>query len=165
MTRYTLRLASTLFVGIALVGCGSAATETAETTAANQSHTGSDQRAASTATSGGELANRDCRVDAVYFAYDSNELDGRARSTLESNAHCLSQRSGNANVVGMTDPRGTEEYNLALGDRRARTVTEFMGNLGVDSGRMQVRSVGEEYASGEDETGWSRDRRADIELR
>jgi peptidoglycan-associated lipoprotein len=101
----------------------------------------------------------------VYFAYDSSDLDSRARSSLEASARCLQQRGATARVTGMTDPRGTEEYNLALGDRRARSVKQYLTNLGVDPSRLDVRSVGEEHAAGEDEHGWAQDRRAEIEMR
>lgn len=101
-----------------------------------------------------------CSLSPVYFAYDSSELDSRARSSLESSARCLTQRNNAARVTGMTDPRGTEEYNLALGDRRARTVAQYLTNLGVDQSRPH--SVGEEMASGTDESGWANDRRAEI---
>ena len=163
MTR--TRIASTLALCTALlIGCGSS--QNTEAQNGGDGLTGSDQRGRRASTSGGDdLANGNCRVESVYFAYDSSELDGSARSTLEGNAGCLNRRTGTAAVTGMTDPRGTEEYNLALGDRRARTVSQYMGNLGVEGSRMQVHSVGEEYADGEDESGWSRDRRAEIELR
>jgi len=163
MTR--TRIASTLALCTALlIGCGSS--QNADAQNGGDALTGSDQRGRRGSTSGGDdLANGNCQVQAVYFAYDSSELDGSARSALENNASCLQRRQGQAAVTGMTDPRGTEEYNLALGDRRARTVSQYMGNLGVEGSRMQVHSVGEEYASGEEESGWSRDRRADIELR
>ena len=62
----------------------------------------------------------------------------------------------------MTDPRGTEEYNLALGDRRARMAANYLIALGARADRVDVRSVGEEQASGTDEAGWARDRRADV---
>src|SRR5690349_8069278 len=79
--------------------------------------TGEEQRSrGGVATSGGETGDAACSVEPVYFAYDSSELDGSARNALESDARCLVSRRHGARVVGMTDPRGTEEYNLALGD-------------------------------------------------
>ena len=68
----------------------------------------------------------------------------------------------NVQVTGMCDPRGTEEYNMALGDRRARATRDHLQRLGIQRPRMQTRSVGEEMATGSDEYGWSRDRRSDI---
>ena len=66
-------------------------------------------------------------------------------------------------VVGLTDPRGTEEYNLALGERRARASGDFSRALGVPAQEVEIASVGEELARGQDEAGWAADRRADIQ--
>lgn len=158
LRRSTLAIVSAF--SLAAVACGSAPQNT-ETTAANDRNTGSMQNGRGNgATSGGDVG-QSCQISPIYFAYDSSELDGRARNTIESDARCLQQRSVSARITGMTDPRGTEEYNLALGDRRARTVSQYMSNLGV--GRVNVRSVGEEQAQGEDEGGWANDRRAEIQ--
>lgn len=158
----TLAIVATL--ATAAVACGSAP-QTTDTAAQNDRNTGAAHQGRSgVATSGGDNGAGACNVSAVYFAFDSSDLDGRARSTLEQNARCINQRDARARVVGMTDPRGTEEYNLALGDRRARSVSSYMSNLGVDQGRVNVRSVGEEQARGNDERGWAEDRRADIQL-
>ena len=90
----------------------------------------------------------------------------RTRDALDANARCLRAKPSLAiTVVGMTDPRGTEEYNLALGEGRARTVHRYLTQLGVDEQRATFRSMGEEMATGEDEAGWARDRRADVEVR
>lgn len=148
------------FVG----GCGSNATETAGDTTANRASSTMSRQGMSSAsgTSGGSSCSAN---GAVYFGYDSTDLDASSRNRLADSAACVNRGQGNVTVTGMADPRGTEEYNLALGDRRARTVTGYMANLGVDDARLRVRSVGEEMASGEDESGWARDRRAEIEAR
>ncbi|HEY8426724.1 MAG TPA: hypothetical protein VIL20_00055, partial [Sandaracinaceae bacterium] len=98
---------------LAAVACGSAQQQTADQTATGDRYTGESHAAGGApATSGGELAGA-CDVLPVYFAYDSSELDARARSTLEQNARCIHQRdAASVRIVGMTDPRGTEEYNL-----------------------------------------------------
>lgn len=104
-----------------------------------------------------------CSLSPVYFAFDSSELDGSARNTLQSNADCIQERQiPNVRLIGHTDPRGTEEYNLALGDRRARQVKSYLQNLGVEASRMTTMSMGEEQARGQDEAGWARDRRVDV---
>lgn len=160
---------STLAIVAALAtaaACGSAP-QTTETAAQNDRNTGAaHQGQRGTATSGGDTGGGGaCNVSPVYFAFDSSDLDSRARSTLEQNARCINERDARARVVGMTDPRGTEEYNLALGDRRARAAASYLQNLGVDRGRLQTRSMGEEMASGSDESSWARDRRVDFEER
>ena len=63
-------------------------------------------------------------------------------------------------VEGHCDPRGTEEYNLALGDRRARSVVGYLGRLGVETSRLRAVSKGKLEAVGSDEEGWARDRKA-----
>lgn len=109
---------------------------------------------------------QECQLQPAYFAFDENTLDDAARQALEADARCVQERSIQAlTVTGMCDPRGTEEYNMALGDRRARAARDHLQRLGVERRRMQTRSVGEEQATGQDEYGWSRDRRADVTAR
>jgi peptidoglycan-associated lipoprotein len=143
-----------LALTVLLIGCGSAATAHRSTMAGGWRGTLSRVN---------DVGLSRCRVSPVYFSFDSSDLDVRARDTLERDAHCLTQRNTAARITGMTDPRGTEEYNLALGDQRARMVTQFMRNLGVDDGELTYNSLGEEAAIGDDEHGWAHDRRAEIQ--
>ena len=107
-----------------------------------------------------------CSMSSIYFAYDSSEIDSGSRTTLESNAGCINERDiPNVTITGHCDPRGTEEYNLALGERRAQSVRGFMQRLGVQRGRMTTRSMGEEMARGSSEATWSQDRRVEFEER
>jgi peptidoglycan-associated lipoprotein len=107
-----------------------------------------------------------CRTESVYFAYDSSEITTDARSTLQNNSACLQQnKTDRVTITGMADPRGTEEYNLALGERRAQAAAKYISTMGTGQTAISVRSVGEEYASGEDEESWANDRRAEFELR
>lgn len=104
-----------------------------------------------------------CELEAAYFGFDADTLDGAATSALDRDRACMTERGyTSVTITGMCDPRGTEEYNMALGDRRARTVRDHLQRLGVDRRSMTTRSVGEEMATGSDEYGWGRDRRADI---
>lgn len=107
-----------------------------------------------------------CQLQPVYFAFDESTLDDTARSALTANQACMTERNITAvQITGMTDPRGTEEYNMALGDRRARATRDHLQRLGVARRAMTTRSVGEEMATGSDEYGWSRDRRAELSER
>ena len=107
----------------------------------------------------------ECELAPVYFAYDQSELDSSARAQLVSNARCIeSTRPSRVAVVGMTDARGTTEYNLSLGDRRAHVAAAFVVAQGVSSSLLEVRSVGEEFATGTEETSWVRDRRAEFQI-
>ncbi len=102
-----------------------------------------------------------CSLDTLFFDYESSDLTPAARNALETAARCIRDRNiPHVTVVGHTDPRGTEEYNLALGDRRARAVMQYLTALGVPAATFDASSRGEEDAAGEDEGGWSRDRRA-----
>jgi len=67
-------------------------------------------------------------------------------------------------LTGLTDPRGTEEYNLALGDRRAQAAKKYLDTLGLES-TMSASSMGEELATGSDEATWGRDRRVEFQER
>ncbi len=106
-----------------------------------------------------------CNIEPVYFAFDSSDLDPSAREKLAANASCIRERDiQGVHLTGFTDPRGTEEYNLALGDRRATSAKKYLKSMGVQ-GEIDHSSVGEEMAQGSDESGWARDRRVEFEKR
>lgn len=101
----------------------------------------------------------------VFFGYDSSQVDPSQRGVLEQVAGHLRQNS-NAGVVieGHCDERGSREYNLALGERRALAVRAYLMGLGVDSSRIQTKSYGEEQPAsmGHDESAWGQNRRAEF---
>ena len=107
-----------------------------------------------------EPVEEPCVLETVYFAFDSSELDRSARAAIEAAVECYRNQNPNVRILltGACDPRGTEEYNIALGERRAQSVRGYMSSLGMDSSQISVTSVGEEMASGTDEAGWARDR-------
>lgn len=107
-----------------------------------------------------------CQFEPVYFAFDNSQLDEGARRALQSAADCLRREANSRYVlIGRCDPRGTTEYNLALGERRARAVQRYLTALGVAEPRLAVSSVGSEGATGRDEAGWAQDRRVDSNRR
>jgi peptidoglycan-associated lipoprotein len=107
-----------------------------------------------------------CQLQAVYFAYDSSTLEASARDSIAKNAQCIREKGmSGVRLTGHTDPRGTEEYNLALGDRRAKSVEQYLTSLGVKKGTLTTSSMGEEVARGEDESGWTQDRRVEFTAR
>ena len=107
-----------------------------------------------------------CDISAVYFEFESNDLTGTTRDQLQTVARCMGERNyAHLHLTGNCDPRGTEEYNLALGDRRARAVRDFLRSLGIEPSKLSVSSNGEEYSRGEDETSWARDRNVALEAR
>lgn len=99
----------------------------------------------------------------VFFAYDSTDLDGDARAILQKNAEWLKRRTSTKVLVeGHADSRGTNEYNLALAERRADSARDYLVSLGISNDRMTVVSKGEEQpACTEDtESCWQENRRA-----
>jgi peptidoglycan-associated lipoprotein len=101
--------------------------------------------------------------DTVFFAFDRYDLDDRSQRTLDSQASVL-LRFPQVNVIieGNCDERGTREYNLALGERRANAVKEYLAALGVAPSRMRTISYGDErpLVIGSNEAAWAKNRRA-----
>ncbi|WP_319467094.1 peptidoglycan-associated lipoprotein Pal [uncultured Pseudodesulfovibrio sp.] len=98
----------------------------------------------------------------IHFAFDSYELDEEARAVLALKANIMRRYSGFRVVIeGHCDERGTEEYNLALGERRARAAYEHLVILGVAPERMSIVSFGEERPANpaHNETAWAENRR------
>lgn len=101
--------------------------------------------------------------DRVFFGYDSSDLSGEARATLERQANWLNQYSNlTVTIEGHADERGTREYNLALGERRANAVRNYLTALGVPASRIAVISYGKErpVVFGSDARSWAENRRA-----
>ncbi len=109
------------------------------------------------------------RVEPVFFSFDSNALDAQNMATLEANARWFSQpENAQARFVleGHCDERGTDEYNLALADKRAQVVRQFLVDAGIDPDRMTTIALGEErpFDSGQTEAAWSLNRRVHFVL-
>jgi len=102
----------------------------------------------------------------VYFDFDKSDLRQDARDALSQNAEALlKQISGvNIRIEGHADERGSDEYNMALGDRRAKSAAKYLTNLGVKADRISTVSYGEEKPAvqGNDESAWSKNRRAEF---
>lgn len=111
--------------------------------------------------------NDNSPLQPVYFLYDSDQLDDAAKKVMAANADVLKRYpSWVVTVEGHCDERGTAEYNLALGDRRALAVRNYMITLGVNADRLRTVSYGKEFPfdPGHDETAWSHNRRAHFML-
>lgn len=101
--------------------------------------------------------------DVVYFATDSHTLDAEARSILDRHASWLSANPSVAvTIEGHADERGTREYNLALGDRRANAAKNYLAARGIPASRLNTTSWGKErpVAEGSNESAWAQNRRA-----
>lgn len=100
--------------------------------------------------------------DRVFFGLDSSEISGEAQQTLDRQATWLQQyASMNITVEGHCDERGTREYNLALGERRANSVKNYLVGKGVSASRITTISYGKERpaVTGSDESAWAQNRR------
>ncbi|HEU4621467.1 MAG TPA: peptidoglycan-associated lipoprotein Pal [Burkholderiaceae bacterium] len=108
----------------------------------------------------GVLAKR-----SIYFDFDSFEIKPEFRATLEAHAKYLrDNKSRKISLEGNTDERGTREYNLALGQKRAEAVKRALTVLGVAESQLEAVSLGEEKprAAGHDEAAWTENRRVDL---
>lgn len=121
----------------------------------------------------GEIAavNREAQargwIQDAFFEFDSSALDSSAEAALRTSASWLRQHPEFDLVIeGHCDERGTQQYNLALGERRANIARDYLAALGIESSRMRTVSYGEEraFALGSDESAWRQNRRAHLLL-
>ena len=101
----------------------------------------------------------------AFFEFDASTLSTDAQEALTTSASWLKAHPAYTLLIeGHCDERGTEQYNLALGDRRANTAKDYLVTLGVDGGRIKTVSYGEErpFDQGHDESGWQKNRRAHL---
>ncbi|HEX3061135.1 MAG TPA: peptidoglycan-associated lipoprotein Pal [Usitatibacter sp.] len=118
--------------------------------------------------SGNELHTGVLAKRSVYFDFDSNSVKDEYRGLIQAHSRYLNDhRDSRIRIEGNCDERGSREYNLALGQRRAEAVKKIMTVLGVNDGRIETVSYGEEkpVANGHDEAAWAQNRRADIKYR
>lgn len=104
-------------------------------------------------------------LETVYFDFDSWILTAPARDALARNAEWLRKNPGVVVMLeGHTDERGSDAYNLALGEQRAKSALKYLSTLGIDAALMDVMSYGEEKPAvdGDDESAWSRNRRVEF---
>ncbi len=108
-----------------------------------------------------------CPLATVYFGYDQHGVPTEARDGLDKTADCIKSapKSRGVSLVGHTDPRGTEEYNIALSERRGRAVADYLARLGIDPARLRVIPKGEADSSGTEESSYQQDRRVSFEWR
>ncbi len=110
-----------------------------------------------------ELNGPNSPLKTVYFEFDKSDLSDATRAVLRSNASWMKTNQEYAIVVeGHCDERGTIEYNLALGQRRANSVREYLVSLGIPTSRLRIISYGEERPAmqGSNDSAWAKNRRA-----
>jgi peptidoglycan-associated lipoprotein len=134
------------------LGSGGDMSAPVESTPMNFSAEGSDS---------GKIAG----LSTVYFDFDKSTLSQSARDVLKANAEWMKNNTGvKIQIEGHCDNRGSIEYNLALGERRANAVRSYLTSIGVAGNRMTVLSYGEEkpLVSGDSEESWAKNRRANF---
>src|SRR5690348_16835160 len=105
--------------------------------------------------------------ETIYFHYDASEITDESRSKLDQKVPVLTQNTGiRIRISGHTDNRGSDEYNLALGQRRAAAAKRYLTDRGIDGGRIEIVSFGEERptCTSDSEGCWSRNRRDEFEI-
>ena len=109
----------------------------------------------------------DVDFEPVYFGFDESALASAELAKIEAVAQHLKENSGRVVIVeGHCDERGSNEYNLSLGDLRAISVRDYMATLGIAAERMQTKSYGEEKpaVSGSGEAAWAKNRRGEFAI-
>lgn len=162
---------SRLFLGLSLltlvVSCSSKKTTENVDNKANAapvSDTAVDQTPMSFDAAGSDSGKID-GLSSINFEYDKANLTETAKKTLVANANWMKSRATtNIQIEGHSDNRGTIEYNLALGERRAQTVKNYIVGLGIAANRVSIISYGEEkpLATGDNEAAYAKNRRANF---
>ena len=114
-----------------------------------------------------EASMREFESEKVYFDFDKSELGNEARAILRKKAAWLEEHPQySVRIEGNCDDRGTNEYNLALGERRANAAKDFLVALGISADRLMIISYGEEkpVAIGSTEEAWAQNRRDEFRL-
>lgn len=115
---------------------------------------------------GAAKASEAASLETVYFDFDKSDLRQDAKDALAKNAEALLKKLTDAKIKieGHCDERGSDEYNIALGDRRAKSAAKYLTTLGVKADRISTVSFGKERPAvqGHDEAAWSKNRRAEF---
>lgn len=165
MAHSRLTLTAAIVASLALGACASKAPKQLPPDPGPAVSTGSTQGESSAPTPGSQadFVAQMMGQDTIYFDTDKFNVDSADQTALQAQATWLLKYPGKrATVEGHADERGTREYNLALGERRANAAKNFLVSLGVDASRLTTVSYGKErpVALGSDEESWAKNRRA-----
>ncbi len=159
---------SLLAANLVMVGCGSSGKSSGSNSATDETMMAdSDSNAGdmSFEVNGDSDSGRAGGLRTVYFGFNSSQITSDARAKLEAAAEFLKENdTTQIQIEGHCDERGGVEYNLALGERRAKQVKQYLSTLGVSGSRISTVSYGKErpVAFGHDESAWSQNRRANF---
>ena len=158
-----------MFLVLFISACATKPKDSADSTGSGSSGSDSSVEGSITETAGSGIVSgsqEDLIVnvgDRVFFGYDSSELDSDALELLQDQVAWLKQNSNvSVTIEGHCDERGTREYNLALGERRANAAKDYLMTYGISSDRITVLSYGKERPvdSGSNPLAWSKNRRS-----
>lgn len=179
------KLASIALASVLLVACSSTETQQQEAEAAQAAAAAAAEAAAAEAAAAEQAAAQEAQARAeaaaaaqqqkmekaaaaagrvFYFAFDSSALTDQARVAIDAHIAAMMGNEHRIRLEGHTDERGTREYNLALGERRANAVRDYMVANGVPAYRIETISYGEEnpIAYGSGEANWAQNRRVEL---
>jgi peptidoglycan-associated lipoprotein len=152
-------------LALTLAGCQSTKTG-AEQTGSQPTGSEFDQGPGTGGAAGSSAGAGTSVLEAVYFDFDRYTIRADASGTLRNNATAITSNEalGIVTIEGHCDERGSEEYNLALGERRASAVKRYLVDLGVSGGRLRTVSFGEAKPAvvGHDESAWRYNRRSEF---
>jgi peptidoglycan-associated lipoprotein len=163
LKRNSLTLTILLTLGLALTGCGSSIKKEADGKSGSVS--GKDSKAESFEINSDSDSNSAGSLQTVFFDFNSSTLTSSARAALQNNADFMKKHTrARVQIEGHADERGGVQYNLALGERRAKSVRDYLIAMGVEGSRMTTVSFGKErpLAFGHDEAAWSQNRRGNF---
>lgn len=166
----TIAVLLVIFLAFSIVGCGKKQVKQIDEEAEREAA----ERAAAEAARKPELPERevepvkpvqpeDIKLDNIYFEFDKYDLTSESKTALSQNGRIMMNHSDfNILIEGHCDERGTEEYNLALGEKRALAARDYLVEFGIARGRISVISYGEEKPVDprHDEEAWAKNRRA-----
>ena len=162
-----------IFLAIFITACSTTSTDTSDTSGSGSSSSSdsvssSDSEGTITETEGSGIVDgtqEDLIVnigDRVFFGYNSAELDSDAQELLQDQVAWIKQHDVSITIEGHCDERGTIEYNLALGEKRAQAVKNYLTSMGIPSGKVTTISYGKERPAvvGSNDGAWSQNRRS-----
>ncbi len=164
-----IKTRNSLMIAVALIALSACAKKRAELPPAAVGTQGAQTETPATQTPSGPVPGSQedfvasVTADRIFFDTDKFDVDGEDQEVLRSQAAWLAKYPNKrVTIEGHADERGTRDYNLALGERRANSAKNFLSSLGVDASRISTISYGKERpdALGSDEGSWARNRRA-----
>jgi peptidoglycan-associated lipoprotein len=165
MKNSSLLLVSALVFAISSIGCGGKQSQTGSSGSGGGGDSASAVRKEEKAT--GDLREALLQLRRVHFARDTDELLPESKTAIqEASSRLRGHKDVHVYIDGHTDVRGTTEYNLGLGERRAKSVADYLERLGIAKERLHVVTFGEErpWVKGSDDAANSKNRRAEFRL-